>query len=374
MAGLYIHIPFCKQACHYCDFHFSTNQDQRTRLCQAIAKEINLQHSYLDNEPIHTLYFGGGTPSLLSGEELNIIFESVRSHFVVDDDAEVTMEVNPDDLTTDKLKELKNFGVNRLSVGIQSFNNPTLTFFNRAHSGEQAIESIHRARTAGFDNISIDLIYSVPGQAEDIWKKDIEQAVALRPEHISSYSLTIEEKTAFGKWQKTGRIKPLDENKAVADFEVLMDMLNSSGYEHYEISNFSKPGFHSKHNSSYWRQRKYLGLGPSAHSYNGETRQFNVANNSHYINAIIKGEVPFMIEQLSRENKINEYIITTLRTKWGCDLSYLEKNFGYSIFETRILQKLLVQELIVLNKTIMTLTKKGKMLADQVAIELFVSV
>jgi len=374
MAGLYIHIPFCKQACHYCDFHFSTNQDQRTRLCQAIAKEINLQHSYLDNEPIHTLYFGGGTPSLLSGEELNIIFESVHSHFVVDDDAEVTMEVNPDDLTTDKLKELKNFGVNRLSVGIQSFNNPTLTFFNRAHSGEQAIESIHRARTAGFDNISIDLIYSVPGQAEDIWKKDIEQAVALRPEHISSYSLTIEEKTAFGKWQKTGRIKPLDENKAVADFEVLMDMLNSSGYEHYEISNFSKPGFHSKHNSSYWRQRKYLGLGPSAHSYNGETRQFNVANNSHYINAIIKGEVPFEIEQLSRENKINEYIITTLRTKWGCDLSYLEKNFGYSIFETPILQKLLVQELIVLNKTIMTLTKKGKMLADQVAIELFVSV
>ena len=374
MAGLYIHIPFCKQACHYCDFHFSTNQDQRTRLCQAIAKEINLQHSYLDNEPIHTLYFGGGTPSLLSGEELNIIFESVHSHFVVDDDAEVTMEVNPDDLTTDKLKELKNFGVNRLSVGIQSFNNPTLTFFNRAHSGEQAIESIHRARTAGFDNISIDLIYSVPGQAEDIWKKDIQQAVALRPEHISSYSLTIEEKTAFGKWQKTGRIKPLDENKAVADFEVLMDMLNSSGYEHYEISNFSKPGFHSKHNSSYWRQRKYLGLGPSAHSYNGETRQFNVANNSHYINAIIKGEVPFEIEQLSRENKINEYIITTLRTKWGCDLSYLEKNFGYSIFETPILQKLLVQELIVLNKTIMTLTKKGKMLADQVAIELFVSV
>ena len=374
MAGLYIHIPFCKQACHYCDFHFSTNQDQRTRLCQAIAKEINLQHSYLDNEPIHTLYFGGGTPSLLSGEELNIIFESVHSHFVVDDDAEVTMEVNPDDLTTDKLKELKNFGVNRLSVGIQSFNNPTLTFFNRAHSGEQAIESIHRARTAGFDNISIDLIYSVPGQAEDIWKKDIQQAVALRPEHISSYSLTIEEKTAFGKWQKTGRIKPLDENKAVADFEVLMDMLNSSGYEHYEISNFSKPGFHSKHNSSYWRQRKYLGLGPSAHSYNGKTRQFNVANNSHYINAIIKGEVPFEIEQLSRENKINEYIITTLRTKWGCDLSYLEKNFGYSIFETPILQKLLVQELIVLNKTIMTLTKKGKMLADQVAIELFVSV
>ena len=374
MAGLYIHIPFCKQACHYCDFHFSTNQDQRTRLCQAIAKEINLQHSYLDNEPIHTLYFGGGTPSLLSGEELNIIFESVHSHFVVDDDAEVTMEVNPDDLTTDKLKELKNFGVNRLSVGIQSFNNPTLTFFNRAHSGEQAIESIHRARTAGFDNISIDLIYSVPGQAEDIWKKDIEQAVALQPEHISSYSLTIEEKTAFGKWQKTGRIKPLDENKAVADFEVLMDMLNSSGYEHYEISNFSKPGFHSKHNSSYWRQRKYLGLGPSAHSYNGETRQLNVANNSHYINAIIKGEVPFEIEQLSRENKINEYIITTLRTKWGCDLSYLEKNFGYSIFETPILQKLLVQELIVLNKTIMTLTKKGKMLADQVAIELFVSV
>ena len=374
MVGLYIHIPFCKQACHYCDFHFSTNQDQRTRLCQAIAKEINLQHSYLDNEPIHTLYFGGGTPSLLSGEELNIIFESVHSHFVVDDDAEVTMEVNPDDLTTDKLKELKNFGVNRLSVGIQSFNNPTLTFFNRAHSGEQAIESIHRARTAGFDNISIDLIYSVPGQAEDIWKKDIEQAVALQPEHISSYSLTIEEKTAFGKWQKTGRIKPLDENKAVTDFEVLMDMLNSSGYEHYEISNFSKPGFHSKHNSSYWRQRKYLGLGPSAHSYNGETRQFNVANNSHYINAIIKGEVPFEIEQLSRENKINEYIITTLRTKWGCDISYLEKNFGYSIFETPILQKLLVQELIVLNKTIMTLTKKGKMLADQVAIELFVSV
>jgi len=373
MAGLYIHIPFCKQACHYCDFHFSTNQDQRTQLCQAIVKEINLQQSYLANEPIHTLYFGGGTPSLLSAEELAIIFESVHHHFVVDNGAEVTVEANPDDLTPGKLKELKTFGVNRLSIGIQSFNNHTLNFFNRAHSSEQAIESIHQARAAGFDNISIDLIYSVPGQAADIWEKDIQQAIALQPEHISSYSLTIEDKTAFGKWQKTGRIKPLDENKAIADFEVLMDTLSSTGYEHYEISNFSKPGFHSQHNSSYWQQKKYLGLGPSAHSYNGDTRQFNVANNNRYINSIIKGEVPFEIERLSKENKINEYIFTTLRTKWGCDLSYLEKNFGYLMVENPILQKLLVQELIGLNSTIMTLTKKGKLLADQIAVELFVS-
>jgi oxygen-independent coproporphyrinogen III oxidase len=372
MAGLYIHIPFCKQACHYCDFHFSTNQESREQLCGAIAKELNLQTSYLGGEKLETIYFGGGTPSLLSSSELEIIFSSIYKNYSVATDAEITLEANPDDLTKRKLTELKQSGVNRLSIGIQSFQDDVLKFFNRAHDSKESIECIAHAREAGFANLSLDLIYAVPGQDLNQWKKNIEQAMALKPEHISAYSLTIEDKTAFGQWQKKGKIKAVNENESAADLEVLMDMLSQHEYEHYEISNFCKPGFYSKHNSSYWKQRKYLGVGPSAHSYNVESRQFNISNNHLYLKAMAKDDVPFEREFLTREDKINEYIFTTLRTQWGCDLSYLETELGYHQ-DKRLLQQLVDQQLLVLQGSVAQLTRKGKLLADQIATDLFVS-
>lgn len=372
MAGLYIHIPFCKQACHYCDFHFSTNQEGREQLCGAIAKELSLQVPYLGGEKLETIYFGGGTPSLLSTSELEVIFTSIYKNYSVSTDAEITLEANPDDLTKRKLIELKRGGVNRLSIGVQSFQDDVLKLFNRAHDSKESIECIALAREAGFANLSLDLIYAVPGQDLNQWKKNIEQAISLKPEHISAYSLTIEKKTAFGQWQKKGRLKVVDENESAADFELLMDMLTANGYEQYEISNFCRPRFYSEHNSSYWRQRKYLGVGPSAHSYDGESRQFNVSNNQVYLKAISKGNVPFEKELLTRENKINEYIFTTLRTHSGCDFSYLETALGYSQ-DKRLLQQLADQQLLELVGSVAQLTRKGKFLADQIAIDLFVS-
>jgi oxygen-independent coproporphyrinogen III oxidase len=373
MAGLYIHIPFCKQACRYCDFHFSTNQEQRTQLCKVIAKEIKFQNEYLDGERLETIYFGGGTPSILSASELEIIFSAIHANFTVASEAEITLEANPDDLTKEKLKELKQASVNRLSIGIQSFDDTTLKFFNRAHSSNQAIQCIEYAHEAGFNNLSLDLIYAVPGQEIGRWQKDVEQALALEPEHISAYSLTIEEKTAFGQWQKVGKIKPVDENGAARDFELLMDRLATKGYEHYEISNFCKPGFHSGHNSSYWKQRTYLGVGPSAHSFNGDSRQFNISNNHLYLKSMGEGSIPFEKEMLTRENKINEYIFTTLRTQWGCDLYYLKEQFDHDIKTNRSLQSFIDQQFLYLKDSTIVLTRKGKLLADQIASDLFVS-
>jgi oxygen-independent coproporphyrinogen III oxidase len=371
MAGLYIHIPFCKQACHYCDFHFSTNQHDRSEVCQAIAWELGRQKNYLGGEPLETIYFGGGTPSLLSQGELEVIFSSIYSNYNVVDGTEVTLEANPDDLTKEKLKILKQTGVNRLSLGIQSFDDTVLKFFNRAHSAKESIECVALAREVGFANLSLDLIYAVPGQSLNVWEENIKRAVALMPEHISAYSLTIEDKTAFGKWQQQGKLKAVDENESANGFELLTDLLSSSGYEHYEISNFCKPGFYSKHNSSYWKSRKYLGVGPSAHSYDGESRQFNISNNALYLKAVRNGQLSFEREILSRENKINEYIFTTLRTQWGCDLSYLEKTFQYNLGQMPILTSFVDQQLLTVNGAIAMLTKKGRLLADQISTELF---
>lgn len=371
MAGLYIHIPFCKQACHYCDFHFSTNQDYRTKMCEAIATEIELQANYLNGELIETIYWGGGTPSLLSASELAIIFNAIHKHFSVHEKTEVTLEANPDDLTKEKLKELHAATVNRLSIGIQSFDDATLQFFNRAHSRHEALRCVADARDVGFANLSLDLIYSVPGRAITVWESDLIQLTNLEPEHVSAYSLTIEDKTVFGKWQKQGKINPIIEAKSVSDFELLIEHLGNDGYEHYEISNFSKPGFVSKHNSNYWRQQNYLGVGPSAHSYNGVSRQFTVSNNHQYLKALAEHKVPFELETLSRENKINEYIFTSLRTMWGCDLMYLKSNYEYSLENSPALHKTIDLRLAVVKDHVVTLTPKGKLLADQIAIDLF---
>ena len=373
MAGLYIHIPFCKQACHYCDFHFSTNRQLTLQLCNALAVELSLQKNYLEGEKLKTIYLGGGTPSLLSGEELEIIFTAIYAHYKVDSQPEITLEANPDDLTIEKLAELKRVGINRLSIGIQSFDADVLKFLNRAHDVTAALNCVMLAREAGFDNLSIDLIYAIPGQDNSAWEKNLSQAISLSPEHISSYSLSIEKKTAFGQWLRSGKLKATDEEIAAQQFEILMEELENAGYEHYEISNFSKPQFRSRHNSSYWEQQHYLGIGPSAHSFNGHTRQFNILNNHQYIKSIADNKIPFELEILTPANKINEYIFTTLRTNRGCDLQRLKLEHGYDIgtINPDYLDNIMGAKLAILDNHTLKLTRSGKLLADKIASDLF---
>ena len=374
MPGLYLHIPFCKQACHYCDFHFSTNQSQKNNLCKSIAKEIELQKKYLTNNNLTSIYFGGGTPSLLSAEELELLMTAIHRNFNVDVPAEITLEGNPDDLTKEKLALLKEAGINRLSIGIQSFNDAVLKFLNRAHNADSTFSCFENARSLGFNNISLDLIYAIPGQGQDAWKKNIQNTIDLEPEHISAYSLTIEEKTTFGNWQRKGKLEQVDEETAASNFELLISMLKEAGYEHYEVSNFCKPGYYSKHNSSYWKQENYLGVGPSAHSYNGETRQHNISNNAIYQKSIGELKVPYEMEMLSRENKINEFIFTTLRTYWGCDLVKLKSNLGYDLLQVNgdYVHNLAHRQLASLDQGILRLTSKGMLLADKIASDFFV--
>jgi oxygen-independent coproporphyrinogen-3 oxidase len=374
MAGLYIHIPFCKQACHYCDFHFSTQLSNKGSLIKALIKEIEIQKYYLKGEVIKTIYFGGGTPSILSQDEINSILNSIQTNFAIDANAEITLEANPDDLSKGSLLNYKAAGINRLSIGIQSFDDRVLRFLNRAHNCSKATESVELAREVGFSNISIDLIYSIPGQSLEDWLRNIRYALSLSPEHISAYSLTIEEKTVFGNWAKKGKLIAMAEDPSATQFEVLMETLADNGFEQYEISNFCKPGFVSKHNSSYWNQENYLGVGPSAHSFNGSLRQFNVRNNSFYVKSIEKGEIPAEVEILTRENKINETILICIRTSQGLELQQLKTQYGYDIpvlFKMKIAQ-MVAQELITVVNNRLMLTKKGKLVADKVAYDLFI--
>lgn len=374
MAGLYFHIPFCKQACHYCDFHFSTNQTLKSELVNQLARELTLQKDYLQGEPIETIYLGGGTPSLLTAHELEILVTAIKKNYLVATDVEMTLEANPDDLTPEKLSELKSAGVNRLSIGIQSFDDSVLKFLNRAHSGREALDCVENARKAGIYNLSIDLIYSIPGQEEETLQKNLATALSLHPNHISAYSLTVEVKTVFGRWASKGKLLAMEDDQSARQFEIVMDTLTQNGFQHYEISNYCLPGFQSKHNTSYWKGKKYLGVGPSAHSYNTETRQFNVPNNHHYIKSIKEGVVPFEREELTIENKINEYLFTSLRTEWGCDLNYLKNQFAFNLESQNktYLNQLLANNLIFLRDNTLTLTRTGKLLADKIASDLFV--
>jgi oxygen-independent coproporphyrinogen-3 oxidase len=374
MAGLYIHIPFCKQACYYCDFFFSTNQKQRLEIVRAITTEIALQKDYLGGEILETIYFGGGTPSILLPSELNEILEAVYRNFAVYDRPEISLEANPDDLTKEKLEDLHNAGINRLSVGIQSFDNQVLKSLNRAHDNLMARGCIEDARKAGFENISIDLIYALPKRTDEDWQKDIDRALEISPTHISSYSLTIEEKTVFGKWTKQGKMEPVDDDVSARQLSLLIDHLEGANYEQYEVSNFAKPGFQSRHNSNYWKNKKYLGVGPSAHSYNGESRQYNVSNNAAYLRALQQEKIPYTIEVLTRHDKINEYLLTTLRTSWGADLKTLRERFSFDPIEENndYLQSLQRKGLIAIEGNILKLTRKGLFLADKIASDLFV--
>lgn len=373
MAGIYIHIPFCKQACHYCDFHFSTNLKFQGEMVDALHKELALQRRYLNDEKIDTIYFGGGTPSLLGAPEIGSILDTINGHFDLTALGEITLEANPDDLTQEKLNALKAVGINRLSIGIQSFDNHILKFLNRAHDATMAANSVYYARESGFENISIDLIYAIPGQDNSAWKRNINKAIELRPEHISSYSLTIEEKTVFGKWALQKKLQVPDDETSASEMITLMEALEGAGYDHYEVSNFARPGYISKHNSSYWKGKRYLGIGPSAHSYDIESRQYNVSNNHLYMQSIRSGNVPASREILNREDKINDLILTTLRTSWGTDLLKLRYEHDYDILALHgpYLDRLIQGNLASVRNDTLILTKSGRLLADKIAADLF---
>ncbi|OHX68397.1 radical SAM family heme chaperone HemW [Flammeovirga pacifica] len=375
MSGIYFHIPFCKQACHYCDFHFSTSMKLKNNVVEGMLWELDFQKEYL-RENIETIYFGGGTPSILSIQELETLLDRVHKNFDTSQVKELTLEANPDDITKEKLTAWKKLGINRLSIGLQSFYGPHLTLMNRAHNAQESLNAVKMSQDHGFDNLTIDLIYGIPFKDHSIWHKDLETALSLEVPHISSYCLTVEDKTALGVWAKKGKFKPADDEFGAEQFEHLVSKLKSNGYEHYEISNFAKPGFYSQHNSAYWKGKPYLGIGPGAHSFDGKTsRQFNVSNNSKYVKAIEQDQLLlFDKEDLSREDGINEYLLTTLRTIWGCDLSVLKEKYQFDLLvEMKTeLERFHQQEWIVVENNHLKLSEKGKLFADQIASELFV--
>jgi putative oxygen-independent coproporphyrinogen III oxidase len=374
MAGIYIHIPFCRQACHYCDFHFSTTLKEKDRMVDAIIKEIELRKKYLRLEIVKTIYFGGGTPSILEKDQTKKILEKIYNSFLISTEAEVTLEANPDDLSPGKLQELKDIGINRLSIGIQSFFDDDLNYFNRAHTAVDAIDCIVDAKAAGFDDLTIDLIYGVPGMSIDKWKKNIETAIAFHIPHISCYCLTVEKGTALDHFITNKQSAPIDDELANEHFRILMELMQKHGYEQYEISNFCLPGNYSKHNTSYWNGELYLGVGPSAHSYNDTSRQWNISNNHKYMQSIETGIIPCDIEETTPLTAYNDYILTSLRTKWGCDFNFILKKFGTALAEPfkELAEKEIEKGFIQNESNIFKLTTKGKYFADRVASNLFI--
>ena len=372
MSGIYIHIPFCKQACHYCDFHFSTSMAKKDVMISALKRELVLRKEEFKDEVVETIYFGGGTPSVLETSEINDLIQTVYSNYHVTENPEITLEANPDDLSTEKLLELSNSPINRLSIGIQSFFEEDLLFMNRAHNANEAEECIKEA-IRHFDNISIDLIYGIPGMSDERWEKNIEKALSYGIPHISSYALTVEPKTALANFIKKGVVKPIDDEQAQKQFLILYDVLTKAGFDCYEVSNFGKPGYYSKNNTAYWLGEKYMGIGPSAHSYDGERRGWNINNNPKYLRAIEKGELPMETEFLSKNDKYNEYVMTGLRTSWGISLEKIQNEFGekYSTYLIQQIEKFVEQQLLILSEDQLVATKKGKFLVDGIASDLF---
>ncbi len=373
MAGIYIHIPFCKQACNYCNFHFSVNLEKNTSFIKTLLREIEIRKDYLQHEKVETIYFGGGTPSILSANEINEIHSLLSKAFEIAETPEITLEANPDDLTDDKLKELKQTPLNRLSIGVQSFFDEDLQYLNRVHNSKQAAVSIKQAQDAGFENITLDLIYAIPTLTDVKWAKNLQQIAKLSIPHFSAYCLTVEPRTALEKFIREKKLKDVDEAVAARQFEMLMDFAINAGYDHYEISNFSRPGYYSKHNSSYWNGKKYLGLGPSAHSYDGESRQWNISNNTLYIQSLEKGSPVFEAEHLTSKDHFNEYLLTSLRTASGADLNFIAKNFGAgraASFQDSI-APLLQEKLAELEAGKIRLTRAGKLIADRIISDLF---
>ena len=373
MAGIYIHIPFCKKACHYCNFHFSTQTNNIDGFIEALLIEINLRKDYLKS-PIQTIYFGGGTPSLLSFSQLKTITDAIRAQYVVNDFIECTLEANPDDITDEQLQYWKQLGINRLSIGIQSFQNDALKWMNRAHEVEQSHKAIEAAQKAGFENISIDLIYGTPHYSIAHLEADLNLIKEYGIPHISCYALTVEEKTALQSMIQKGQMKNVVSEEQAAHFDIIVDFLNQQGFEHYEISNFAKPGYRSQHNSSYWKGAHYIGLGPSAHSYNGSTRQWNIANNALYAQSLKKGEINFEIESLELSTQFNEYMMISLRCMEGFDLTFIESRFGETYLQhtNKIITQLATQKVLSKTSEGYCLSKSAKFLADGIASEFFI--
>ena len=372
MAGIYLHIPFCRQACHYCNFHFSTSLKGKNDFIPALLKEMGKRKDYIGQERVATVYLGGGTPSLLEPMQLRTILDKLRETFIPDPAVEITMEANPDDMTqAATIRAWRAAGINRLSIGVQSFFNEDLQWMNRAHNAEQAVECIRMAQGEGFDNISIDLIYGGPTLPDHHWQENVQRAIALQIPHLSCYALTVEPRTALDTLIRGHRRQDVSPDDQARQFLLLMDWMDQAGYEHYEISNFALPGHRSRHNSSYWRGETYLGLGPSAHSYDGVSRQWNVANNAKYI-AALENDGEFIAEKeiLTPVQQLNEYIMISLRTRDGMDMSHLTARFGPEAardVETR------AQRYIKEGKmtAALALTTEGKLLADGIAADLF---
>jgi len=378
LAGIYIHIPFCKQACYYCDFHFSTSLKKKGELLNAIKKELILRKDEFGGEEIRTIYLGGGTPSILNSIELQAIFDVIDDNYEVVENAEITLEANPDDLTEEKIIELSQLPINRLSIGVQSFFEDDLKFMNRAHTAVESKKCLQLALQY-FDNITIDLIYGVPNMTSEKWLENLKTAFEFGVPHISSYALTVEEKTALASFIKKGKVAPVDENLALEHFNILVSETEKQGFVQYEISNFGKPNYFSKHNTSYWLGENYLGIGPSAHSFNGVERGWNISNNIKYIKSLERNMLPITTEKLSENDRFNEFVMTGLRTIWGVSFDKIETEFGKST-----LQQLAQNSKSFINNglleikedsnlgTVLVTTKKGKFLADGIASDLFI--
>ncbi len=372
MSSIYLHIPFCKQACHYCDFHFSTSLKHKEKMIDAICQELALRKEEL-RTPMQNIYFGGGTPSLLNVTDFDRIFDSIHSHYDTSQVEEITLEANPDDLNEAYLQVLdKKTPINRLSIGVQSFIERDLKLMNRAHNASEALESLQLAKKY-FDNISLDLIYGIPGLSEEEWLRNIEQALSLEIPHLSCYALTVEPKTALAYFIEKEVIPPVDDELAKCHFDILQEKMTEAGYVNYEFSNFGKPGFESKNNTAYWTGKSYLGIGPSAHSFDGSKRSWNVSNNAIYIKKIQANELPSESETLTKTDTYNEYVMTRLRTQWGIDLNEIENKFGliYRAYLTEQAQEFIKDKLIFEENEHYIISPKGKFLSDGIASELF---
>ncbi len=374
MAGIYIHIPFCKQACYYCNFHFSTQLSYKQEMVNAIVNELITRKQYVLNETIESIYIGGGTPSLLTEQQLGQLFEALYKHFKVSPTAEITLEANPDDLIPSKIMELKQSPVNRFSIGVQSFFDEELKWMNRAHTASEAFHVIKLVQDAGFPNITIDLIYGSPTLTNEKWQANLQTALDLNLNHISSYCLTVEPKTALDTLIKKHKVIAPSEEQAGEQFEMLVNTLEANRFEQYEISNFARNGQYAVHNTNYWKNKIYLGVGPSAHSFNKQTRSWNMANNNLYLKGIESGTLVSEVEELTIENRINEYIMTSLRTIWGLDLQWFEKEFGAPFAKTITtgLQQKMQEGLIEQNGHFYKLTRHARIMADGIASDLFV--
>ncbi|MBR5612459.1 MAG: radical SAM family heme chaperone HemW [Bacteroidaceae bacterium] len=372
MAGIYIHIPFCKRRCIYCDFFSTTQSEKKAEYVHALVRELEMRKDYVGEEEIETIYLGGGTPSQLSQEELEEIFTYIYKVYKVTPDAEITLEANPDDLTPEYVSMLRSLPINRISMGIQTFQEETLKLLHRRHTARQAIEAFRRCREAGFQNISIDLMYGLPGETLETWEQDLQQAIDLHPEHISAYHLIYEEGTPLWNLREQNKVEEAEEELSLTLFKTLIERLTKAGYQHYEISNFCLPGLHSRHNSSYWTGKKYLGCGPSAHSFDGISRQWNVSSLEKYLEGIRSNQLDFELEELDLYTRYNDFVITSIRTCWGMPLAQLRTTYGETLYNycLRMAKPHIEQGVLEIKEDTLKLTPQGIFISDGIMSDL----